>query len=296
MNFNYKNAPAVTSVLIPLYNHEKFISFCLDSLLKSNTKNIQIIISDDYSKDNSYLIAKNWINLHKHLFYSTLIFRQKKNIGINKNINFLRNKASGEFLMILASDDALAASAIDFQSQYLIERSNLNFLFSNRSLMNNFSKIVIYKCVGFKRSIFLRNNFFVKLDMIFNWGLPWGGFFARREAFINLGNVPNDLSFEDRWISLKILQTNRYKYLSDPLYIYRIREEKTITPGLEKKQMLEDLKTSEIHAQKLSKGILYLLLYFYTLPYKPINNNFLIKKLFKLPRKLIKFLYKIFVL
>jgi alpha-1,3-rhamnosyltransferase len=296
MNFNYKNASSVTSVLIPLFNHEKFISFCLDSLLKSNSKNIQIIISDDYSKDNSYLIAKTWINLHKHLFYSTLIFRQKKNIGINKNINFLRNKASGEFLMILASDDALAPLAIDLQSQYLIERSNLNFLFSNRSLMNNFSKIVIFKCVEFKRSIFLRNNFFVKLDIIFNWGLPWGGVFARRIAFVNLGNVPNDLSFEDRWISLKILQTNRYKYLSDPLYIYRIREEKTITPGLEKKQMLDDLKTSEIRVQKLSKGILYLLLYLYTLPYKPINNNFLIKKLFRLPRKLIKFLYKILVL
>jgi glycosyltransferase involved in cell wall biosynthesis len=296
MNFNNKKTSTVTSVLIPLFNHEKFITFCLDSLLKSNTKNIQLIISDDYSKDNSYLIAKAWVNLHKHLFSSILLFRQKKNIGINSNFNFLRNKASGDFLMFLASDDALAPSAIDFQSQYLLERHNLDFIFSNRSVMNNLSEIFILKCIRFKRSIFLSNNFFVKLDIIFNWGLPWGGVFARRKAFINLGSVPNNLSFEDRWISLKVLQTNRYKYLNYPMYVYRVREEKTITPGLQKKQMLEDLKTSEILAQKSSNGILYSLLYCYTLPYKINNNNLIIRKLFKLPRKIIKFLYKMIAL
>ena len=296
MKFNNINTSAVTSVLIPLFNHENFIIYCLDSLLKSNTKNIQLIISDDHSNDNSYAIAKKWVKLHKHLFFSTLIFRQKENIGINKNINFLRGKASGEFLIILASDDALSPSAIDFQMQYLNQHANLDFLFSNRSLMNNYSQIVTYKCVGFKRAFFLANNFFINLDMVFNWGLPWGGVYARRKAFLNLGDVPNDLSFEDRWICLKVLQTNRYKYLNTPSYIYRIRSEKTITPGLEKKQMLEDLKISELRAQKSSKGILYFLLYIYTLPYKLTSKNFFVKALFKLPKKLIKSLYKLIVL
>lgn len=291
MKSNKKKEFKITSVLIPLFNHANFITYCLNSILKSNTKNIQLIISDDCSNDKSYAIAKRWIEVHKHLFFSTQIFQQKKNLGINENINFLKNKASGDFVTVLSSDDAISPSAIDSQSHYLNDHPRIDFLFSNRSLINNFNKTISLKCTGFIRQFFIQNNFFIKLDMIFNWGLPWSGFFGRRKSFLELGQLPKNLSFDDRWISLKILQTNRYAFLNYSYYIYRIRTQGIITPGLDKKTMFEDLKKTEFLILQSSNGILYLLLYLYTLSYKSNVKNPFLKFLYKLPRKLIRLFY-----
>jgi len=292
MTINNEDSIKITSVLIPLFNHEDFIVFCLNSLLKSNTKKIQLVISDDCSSDNSYSIAKKWIFSHKYLFYSARIFRQKTNIGINKNINFLKNNAVGDFLLILSSDDALSPLSIDYQSTYLCDHMHIDFLFSNRSIMNFSGKIISHGCLGFKRLILLRSNFFIKLDVIYNWGMPWSGVFARRNSFASLGVIPTNLSFDDRWISLKILQTNRYSFLNKSLYIYRMRDDKSTTPGLDKRQMNKDLKLTELRILKTSKGFLYILLFLYTLPYRKDIKNSSFYWLFKLPNKIIKYLYR----
>jgi glycosyltransferase involved in cell wall biosynthesis len=281
----------ITSVLITLYNHEKYIEFGLNSILKSNTKNIQLVISDDLSQDNSFAIAKNWVANHKHLFSSVLIFKQSKNLGINNNINFLVSKATGHFLTILSSDDAFAEGAIDFQAQYLLDNPEIDFLFCNQTLINEINDIVLPEYVNFRRQTLIKNKFFLILDVIFNWGHPWSKIFATNLGFKSLGSLPKSISYDDRWVIFRILQFGRYAYLNKISILYRIRSDKSVTPGLDKNKMLDDLKTVELNALKKSKGVLFLLLYLYTLPNRSKTKNPLLIFLSKLPKKIIRNIY-----
>lgn len=285
-----KDSSIITSVLIPSYNHEQYITDSLNSILKSNTHNIELIISDDCSQDHSYKIAENWVALHKHLFFSVFLYKQSKNLGIVKNFDFLIKKSSGEFVTFLGSDDVLSTNAIDFQTQYLIEH-DVSFLFCNRDLINELGIVITKNYVGFIRQILIKNSFFSKVDIIYNWGIPWSGFFARKTAVQKLGQIPQKLSFEDRWVIFRVLQTSGYAYFNKTSCSYRIRTDNSPTPSLNKSIILRDLKFIELEALKKSKGILYFLLFFYLLPDLKNTNNYVLKKLYKIPKKIIKNLY-----
>ncbi|QDC79094.1 glycosyltransferase family A protein [Candidatus Methylopumilus universalis] len=282
----------ITSVLITLYNYEKYISCALNSILSSNTKNIQLIISDDCSQDNSYLVAKRWIDNHKHLFASALIFKQPNNLGMNGNINFLVSKASGDFITFLDADDAFVASAIDINAQYLIDHPKIDFLFSNHRLIDELNDVYDWRYVQPARALAIKYKFFIILDVVFNWGIPWSKVFARIDSFKNLGSLPKSISFNDRWTAFKILQVGNFAYFDNMSFLYRTRFDKSPTPSCTKKQMLDDLLEVELDALNSSKGLLFIFLYFHLLPLKIKSKNRLIISLSKLPKKIIRKLYR----
>ena len=282
----------ITSVLITLHNKEKYIDFALNSILSSNTKSIQLIISDDCSSDGSYLIAKNWIDNHKQLFFSVLLFQQSKNLGINDNINFLLTKATGDFITFLDADDAFMPMAIDINKQYLIDHPKIDFLFSNHVLIDELNDINDWRYVRPARELVIKYKFFIILDVVFNWGIPWSKVFARRDSFNKLGSLPREISYNDRWTGFKILQVGKYAYFNNISFQYRTRFDNSPTPTLSRKQMTDDLLKVELDALKYSKGVLFILLFFYTLPLRLKSKNRFLFSLSKIPKKIIRGLYR----
>lgn len=102
---NYENDKV--SVIIPLYNNEKYIVNCIDSVLNQKYKNIEIIIVDDGSTDNSYELVKNKYKNNEIIFIKQT----------NKGPSAARNKgityATGKWIMFLDSDDRLEKRAIE---------------------------------------------------------------------------------------------------------------------------------------------------------------------------------------
>ena len=88
------------SVIIPVYNSEKYISKCLDSVLNQTYENIEILVINDGSKDNSINILKEYEKKDKRI-----ILIDKENEGVSKTRNLGINKASGEFIMFIDNDD-----------------------------------------------------------------------------------------------------------------------------------------------------------------------------------------------
>lgn len=88
------------SIIIPVYNSEKYISKCLDSVLNQTYKNIEILVINDGSKDNSINILKEYEKKDKRI-----ILIDKENEGVSKTRNLGINKASGEFIMFIDNDD-----------------------------------------------------------------------------------------------------------------------------------------------------------------------------------------------
>lgn len=89
------------SIIIPVYNAEKYLKRLFDSILKQTYNNIEIIAIDDGSKDKSYEVMKEYYNNNKNIFK---IFKQE-----NKGIAYTRNKginlATGKYLMFVDCDD-----------------------------------------------------------------------------------------------------------------------------------------------------------------------------------------------
>lgn len=96
MEINFK-----ISVIIPVYNSEKYIEKCLDSVLNQTYKNFEIIVINDGSKDNSKEIlekyAKKYPNIIRHI--------EQENKGVAKTRNYGIQIAKGEYIAFIDNDD-----------------------------------------------------------------------------------------------------------------------------------------------------------------------------------------------
>ena len=97
------------TIIIPVYNTEKYIIRCLDSIKNQKYENIQVIIINDGSTDNSEKIITEYIN--KGSFHAE--YYKKDNGGLSSARNYGLKYVRGEYLLFLDSDDYLTYNAID---------------------------------------------------------------------------------------------------------------------------------------------------------------------------------------
>jgi len=96
------NRPLV-SIIVPIYNVEKYLQECIDSLINQTLKNIEIICVNDGSTDNSLNILKEYAQKDNRI-----IVINKNNTGYGNSMNVGLEKASGEYIGIVESDDFAA--------------------------------------------------------------------------------------------------------------------------------------------------------------------------------------------
>lgn len=119
------------SIGLPVFNGEKFLKKCLDSLLSQTFKNFEIIISDNASTDNTKKICSQYAEKDSRIRY----VRQENNIGLLPNFNFVLNQAKNEFFMWIGVDDFLLPD---------YAKKNLEILISNSNVACSVSKIKPY--------------------------------------------------------------------------------------------------------------------------------------------------------
>lgn len=105
------------SILIPCYNSESFIRETLESCLSQSYRNIEIIIVDDGSTDDSLKIAKEYESKFDNIF----VFSQN-NKGACSARNLAFEKSSGDYIMYLDADDVLSLNKIEYQVKALLNR------------------------------------------------------------------------------------------------------------------------------------------------------------------------------
>lgn len=99
---------AEVSVIVPVYNVEKYLKRCLDSLTNQSFKDIEIIVVDDGSTDRSYSIARNLaLNDHRIKLY------RQENRGSSHARNVGLNESTGKYIMFLDSDDYYKKDCIE---------------------------------------------------------------------------------------------------------------------------------------------------------------------------------------
>ena len=100
----------LVSVLIPVFNAEHVIDRCIKSLLNQTYKNIEVIIVDDCSTDDSYVMVEEWANKEKNIY----CYKNKTNSGCAATINRALTYAKGTVVAIVDNDDYVESDYIEY--------------------------------------------------------------------------------------------------------------------------------------------------------------------------------------
>jgi len=124
------NSQKKVSVLMSTYNSESRVSHSIESILKQSYKNIEFLIVDDCSADNTFGILQEYSKK-----YETIkVFKNDLNIGLTKSLNLLIAKSNGDFIARQDDDDISYPDRIKTQVEILLN-SNADFC-STRALTN----------------------------------------------------------------------------------------------------------------------------------------------------------------
>lgn len=125
------------SVVIPVYNAEKFIESCIDSVLNQTYDDIEILVINDGSTDSTELVLKKFENKIKII--------DKENGGTASALNMGIKHMTGEWFKWLSADDILKTDAIEklvFQIQKLGKQAKNCILYSNYDLIDKDGKTI----------------------------------------------------------------------------------------------------------------------------------------------------------
>lgn len=212
----------MVSVLVPCYNHEKYIEDCLKSLIAQDYQDIELIVFDDCSSDNSYNIILKWKSELVRRFRKVVIHRNERNLGVVKNLNQMICIAEGEYIKDIASDDMLLSNAI---SSLVIaaETHNADIYFSNVALMpektkyeeinlNEFPKVYNEKPIDGKKltGCICANNYICA-----------PGTFIPMKTFKKYGLYDEGYCLEDFEFWLRVSVTGYLKYIDSVTALYR---------------------------------------------------------------------------
>ena len=95
----------LVSIVIPVYNSEKYLEECLNSVLDQTYENIEIIVVDDGSTDSSYDILKKYSD--------KIVVLSQKNSGLASALNLGISKMNGTWLKWFSPDDVMFSNTIE---------------------------------------------------------------------------------------------------------------------------------------------------------------------------------------
>lgn len=198
------------SVIVPIYNVEKYLEKCINSLLSQTLEDIQIILVNDGSKDNSGNIAKECEKNNKN----RIIYVEKENGGLSDARNYGLKYATGDFIAFLDSDDYIEKNAYEEMYNKAIEE---NADYVECDFIWEFpNKIRVDKQYPYKN----------KKEMLsFVRVVAWNKLIKRQLITDNNLEFPKGLRYEDVEFTYKLIPfINKFAYVDKPFTHYVQRE------------------------------------------------------------------------
>ena len=225
------------SVVVPIYNVEKYLRLCLDSLLLQTYTNFEVLMINDGSSDGSANICKDYLTKDKRFHYF-----EKENGGPSDTRNYGIEHSKGEYITFVDSDDWLKETFLADLYE-AIESTGADIALSTYIKYDDLQSVYNIPIIGeYYERIWLSDEFIrelPKLEMEDNsYSNPWAKLF-KRELFLTIC-FPKGKLIEDTRTNIKLfLESSRLIYINKCLYFYRIRGGSIIQTVTE--NLLEDV-------------------------------------------------------
>lgn len=231
----------IVSLLIASYNNEKFLDDCFKSLVAQTYKNIELIICDDCSKDNSLEKIHQWRKCFKERFLHFELLVNKENLGITKSINKMLERCQGKYIKLLASDDMLFPEGIE-QLVIFAEENAFDLIYSNMIHVNETTKYGKININDFR----LQYNevpfsgYGLTNELIRKCFIAAPGVLIPFKTIEKYGYFDETLSFEDWEYWLRVSITGNIGYVNKITAMYRICTTSASHFGSTKKEELRN--------------------------------------------------------
>jgi glycosyltransferase involved in cell wall biosynthesis len=214
----------LVSIIVTSYNHGKFVNQCLDSLINQTYKNIEIILADDCSRDNSQSILEQYCKLYPDKFVKLF---QKENIGLTANLNEAMKIVKGDYICWVATDDYWVPGKIEKQVKLMEENQDIGFCYSDVYIVNEDGQLIFDPFAEKIKSLHTGNveNIFHKLMVHANF-INAQTVMSRKSCYDKIGYFDEKIFFLsdfDLWVRLSIYFDSYY--IKEKLAYYRKHEQ-----------------------------------------------------------------------
>jgi len=200
------------SVVMPAYNAEKYINQAVRSVLGQTYSNIELIIIDDSSKDNTFEIMRGYADSDTRV----RIYRNSKNCGVSYTRNFGVSVSNGDWIAFIDSDDVWTKEKLEKQLAYINCNPEAKIIFTGSSFIDeNDQPIGNGYCLMVPDKINFRE--LLKQNLI-----SCSSVLVRKECLQKF-KMMNDDIHEDFAVWLRILKDEGYAIgINEPLLRYRM--------------------------------------------------------------------------
>ena len=203
----------LVSIIVPAYNAEAYLNRCIDSILSQTYRNIEIILVDDGSTDNTPVLCDEYSEQHKDIIKVI----HKENGGVSSARNIGIETASGDYYAFVDSDDWIADDFIETLYS-LIKRNNCEISIVNLYLSYPDGKqVVMYSSADL---VMCKDEFLHELFLQDKFGGMACQKMFKKEIFNSI-RFPDYVKYEDMAISLEcFLLCKKIALCSKPKYYY----------------------------------------------------------------------------
>jgi len=203
----------LVSVVVPCYNHEEYITVCIESIVNQTYGNFELIVIDDGSKDSSPDLLKE---LQKKYNFTLVI---QENIGLSATLNkALKEYARGKYISLCASDDFWCLNKLELQVDFMENHPNIPMSYGKNYLINEKAEPL---SENLSQKQFLRGGDLFEDIFLFKLHPPVN-YIYKATLFKEIGYYNEDNVAEDYYMNLKVASNYQIGFIDQYLSYYRV--------------------------------------------------------------------------
>lgn len=235
----------LVSVVMPAYNHKLYVKEAIQSIIKQTYVNIELIIIDDGSRDETWNIIQSTKDECEERFVRT-VMKTRKNKGTCRTLNELISLCKGKYVAVIASDDKFLPTAISSMVPILETRNDAVLVVGRNLFINEKSEIV--QCdkelnfVNDTENIAYKDftDFLHKTRVRFDspeWGtyaalvqgnhIP-NGYLIKKATLDTIPDFSIDAPLEDFWLMLQLSKKGKLLNINNKTFLYRFHATNTV--------------------------------------------------------------------
>jgi len=227
------------SVIIPSYNHENYVQEAIRSVIDQTYQNIELIVIDDGSKDNTFQKIKEMESQCQKRF-ARFSYQTQENQGTCTTLNRLLVQANGKYIALIASDDKYTPNALSDLINVLEANPAVGLAVGKNLIMDSTGKQCFWdkdrnnvytqadaKWLSFDECLseitetdYFSKDFGTYAKLLKSNHIP-NGFLIRKSVLDRIGPFRKEAPLEDHWLMLQISKYAKMKYIDQPTFYYR---------------------------------------------------------------------------
>lgn len=207
----------MVSLVVPVYNAEKYIDRCINSIIGQTYQNIELILVDDGSTDQSYEICSNWSKLDKRVK-----FFHQENAGVSAARNMALGHCEGQYIVFVDADDYIESTFCS-EMTHIMDENKVDVVFcEHKKVFLNAKQSITGENSG---KVSIIPSYKYEYDGVKERRAIWGAIY--KAELISGLKFPDEIAIgEDALFLINVInRVSRIAYYDKPLYNYVIQNE-----------------------------------------------------------------------